>query len=329
MNSLRHITLSSLILLFSMISNPAEAQFSSNGDDPGRLRWFRMDTPAYRLIYPAGCDSLAMSYGNELERFRLSESISSGLVPGEGYRRKTPIILHTHHGISNAAVTWAPKRIDIYTLPDAYDPEPVPWTKTLAVHESRHLAQMQFGYKGWLKPLTFIVGDMAPGAYSALWPNTWFLEGDAVTAETALTSTGRGRTADFLDYYMMAFDNGDWRNWYRWRYGSYRHYAPDHYALGYLTIAGTRYCFDDPLFTERYFSRLAANPFRFSNAQKTVRQASGKSFRKSFSDIMSSFHDIWKEEAETRRPFTKAEQLQTGGKWDKTVPGNVSARGEA
>ena len=328
MNSLRHITLSSLILLFSMISNPAEAQFSSNGDDPGRLRWFRMDTPAYRLIYPAGCDSLAMSYGNELERFRLSESISSGLVPGEGYRRKTPIILHTHHGISNAAVTWAPKRIDIYTLPDAYDPEPVPWTKTLAVHESRHLAQMQFGYKGWLKPLTFIVGDMAPGAYSALWPNTWFLEGDAVTAETALTSTGRGRTADFLDYYMMAFDNGDWRNWYRWRYGSYRHYAPDHYALGYLTIAGMRYCFDDPLFTERYFSRLAANPFRFSNAQKTVRQASGKSFHKSFSDIMSSFHDIWKEEAETRRPFTKAEQLQTGGKWYKTVHGNVSANGK-
>ena len=328
MNSLRHITLSSLILLFSMISNPAEAQFSSNGDDPGRLRWFRMDTPAYRLIYPAGCDSLAMSYGNELERFRLSESISSGLVPGEGYRRKTPIILHTHHGISNAAVTWAPKRIDIYTLPDAYDPEPVPWTKTLAVHESRHLAQMHFGYKGWLKPLTFIVGDMAPGAYSALWPNTWFLEGDAVTAETALTSTGRGRTADFLDYYMMAFDNGDWRNWNRWRNGSYRHYAPDHYALGYLTIAGTRYCFDDPLFTERYFSRLAANPFRFSNAQKTVRQASGKSFRKSFSDIMSSFHDIWKEEAETRRPFTKAEQLQTGGKWYKTVHGNVSANGK-
>ena len=328
MNSLRHITLSSLILLFSMISNPAEAQFSSNGDDPGRLRWFRMDTPAYRLIYPAGCDSLAMSYGNELERFRLSESISSGLVPGEGYRRKTPIILHTHHGISNAAVTWAPKRIDIYTLPDAYDPEPVPWTKTLAVHESRHLAQMQFGYKGWLKPLTFIVGDMAPGAYSALWPNTWFLEGDAVTAETALTSTGRGRTADFLDYYMMAFDNGDWRNWYRWRYGSYRHYAPDHYALGYLTIAGMRYCFDDPLFTERYFSRLAANPFRFSNAQKTVRQASGKSFHKSFSDIMSSFHDIWKEEAEARRPFTEAEQLQTGGKWYKTVHGNVSANGK-
>ena len=168
MNSLRHITLSSLILLFSMISNPAKAQFSSNGDDPGRLRWFRMDTPAYRLIYPAGCDSLAMSYSNELEHFRLSESISSGLVPGEGYRRKTPIILHTHHGVSNAAVTWAPKRIDIYTLPDAYDPEPVPWTKTLAVHESRHLAQMQFGYKGWLKPLTFIIGDMAPGAYSAL-----------------------------------------------------------------------------------------------------------------------------------------------------------------
>lgn len=43
---------------------------------------------------------------------------------------------------------------------------------------------------------------------------------------------------------------------------------------------------------------------------------------------MSSFHDIWKEEAEARRPFTEAEQLQTGGKWYKTVHGNVSANGK-
>lgn len=73
---------------------------------------------------------------------------------------------------------------------------------------------MQFGYKGWLKPLTWILGDMAVGAYSALWPSTWLLEGDAVTAETALTRYGRGRSADFLNYYMMAFDEGDMRDWY-------------------------------------------------------------------------------------------------------------------
>ncbi len=327
MISLRRRILLALIPLLPVLSTPAEAQFSSNGDDPGKLRWFRMDTPSYRLIYPAGLDSLAKVYGNEFERFRLSESISSGLVPGEGYRRRTPVILHAWHGVSNGAVTWAPKRIDIYTLPDAYDPEPVPWVKSLAVHESRHLAQMQFGYKGWLRPLTYILGDMAPGAYSAIWPSTWFLEGDAVVAETALTETGRGRTADFLDYYMMAFGNGDWRNWYRWRYGSYRHYTPNHYALGYMTIAGARYCFDDPLFTERYFSRIASNPFRFFNTQKNMRLASGKSFRESFSTIMGTFHDIWEEDARARQPFTPAERVENTGKWFVTTDNNTSSDG--
>lgn len=306
----------------------AMAQFDSAGDDPASLRWFQIKTPSYRIIYPEGCDSLARVYGTWAERFRISESISSGLVPGEGYRRRTPVILHTMHGISNGSVTWAPKRSDLFTLQDAYGPEPMPWAKSLAVHEGRHLAQMQFGYRGWMKPFTWLLGDMSVGAWSAIWPSTWLLEGDAVTAETALTKTGRGRSADFMDYYMMAFDRGDWRNWYRWRYGSYRYEAPDHYALGYMTVAGTRYCFDDPLFTQRYFSRIASSPFRFFNTQRTVRQASGMDFRKSFSTIMNTFHEIWEEEAAEREPFTEAFQTQEAGKRFCSSYGNVFCDGK-
>lgn len=304
MRIFKAILLSVTILLSAGLS--LSAQFYSNGSDPGSTKWRQVSTPNYQIIYPRGLDSLARSYGNELERFRLAESLSSGLVPGEGYSRKTPVVLHAFHGISNGSVTWAPKRLDLYTLPDAYNPEPLPWAKSLAVHESRHLAQMQFGYKGWLRPLTYVLGDMAVGAYSALWPNTWMLEGDAVVAETALTNMGRGRSADFLDYYYDAFRENDWRNWYRWRYGSYRHYTPNHYALGYMTIAGMRYSFGDTLFTERYFSRTASNPFRFFNLQKTVRQASGMKFKDTFSVIMQDFNEIRRKE--------------WGGRGDHTAP---------
>ena len=327
MKSCHHAKILMLSCLLLLAGHEASAQFHTNGDDPGRIRWSKMDSPHYRFIYPSGMDSLAVEYGTQMERFRMAESISSGLVPGEGYRRRTPVIIHAYHGIANGSITWAPKRADLYTLPDAYDPEPMPWIKSLAVHESRHLAQMQFGYKGWLHPLTYIIGDMAGGAYSALWPSTWFLEGDAVTAETALTRYGRGRSADFLDYYMMAFDNGDWRNWYRWRYGSYGDYAPNHYALGYMTIAGTRYCFDDPSFTERYLARPAHNPFSFFNTQRTVREASGKSFRESFDTLMTTFHSIWKQEQEARRPFTESRIVQDKGRWFTTMSGNVTYGG--
>ena len=253
----------------------AKAQFYSLGDDPGRLRWRTFETPHYRIVYPRGSDSLALVYGNEFEKYVQAEAISSGMTLKDGKKRKFPLLIHVWNGISNAAVTWAPKRLDIFTLPSVYDPEPMPWTTNLAIHEGRHISQMQLGYKGWLKPLTWLLGDMAPGAYSALWPSTWLLEGDAVIAETALTGSGRGRSSDFLEYYRTAFPEGISRDWYSWRYGSYRHYSPDHYALGYITAGGVRYFYDDPLFTERYFSFFFRNPYRFVNEQKTGEAAPG------------------------------------------------------
>ncbi len=317
-----------IAILASAINS--SAQISSNGEDPGAVRWNSVKTANFKIIYPRGLDSLAKVYGTELERFRTSESVTSGLLPGEGYRHRTPVILHAFHGVSNGSVAWAPRRMDLYTLPDFYNSlEPMLWTKSLAVHEERHLAQMQFGYKGWLKPLNWIIGQTATGAYSAIWPSNWMLEGDAVVAETALTNSGRGRSADFLDYYMMAFDEGDWRNWYKWRYGSYRYYAPNYYALGYMTIAGNRYCFDDPQYTERYFSRIAKNPFRFFNTQKTTKMASGMGFRESFDTVMTTFHRIWKYEADQRAPFTASETVQdTTGKWFTQISDNVLADGK-
>lgn len=315
------------ILLF--LSCPgASAQFYTGGADPAGLKWFSISSKHYKVIYPEGADSLAGEYCRHLEHYRLAESASSGMAPGEGYRRRTPVILHTHHGISNGVVTWAPRRADLYTLPQAYNPEPMPWIKTLAIHEGRHLAQMQFGYRGRLRPLTFVLGDMAAGAYSAIWPGPWFLEGDAVVAETALSAYGRGRSADFLEHYKVCFGSGDWRNWYRWRYGSYRHYAPDHYALGYMTIGGARFCYDDAEFTERYFDNIVSSPLTFFNTEKTVRQASGKSFRESFREIMNAFRDRWAAYDAGREPFTVTEQVQGDGSWYKEMNGGVWCGGK-
>ena len=305
----------------------AKAQFYSLGDDPGRLRWRTFETPHYRIVYPRGSDSLALVYGNEFEKYVQAEAISSGMTLKDGKKRKFPLLIHAWNGISNAAVTWAPKRLDIFTLPSVYDPEPMPWTTNLAIHEGRHISQMQLGYKGWLKPLTWLLGDMAPGAYSALWPSTWLLEGDAVIAETALTGSGRGRSSDFLEYYRTAFPEGISRDWYSWRYGSYRHYSPDHYALGYITAGGVRYFYDDPLFTERYFSRIQRNPFRFFNTQKTVKAASGMKFRKTFRSITDSLRTIWEEERQERGPFIPSDRLSDETNWYTKLYGNVYAEG--
>ncbi len=298
-----------LILGLLLGAAPVFAQFEVPGNDPGKTRWSEIRGGTYRLIYPKGMDSLATGYYNELQRFTTPLARSIGFVPGSLQFGKTPVILHPFTPYNNGSVTWAPRRMELYTMPNPYGSLPQPWTTQLAVHEGRHLAQMQFGYKGGLKYPWYVLGEMWIGALAGLYPDPALLEGDAVVAETALTRSGRGRTADFLEYYYVAFDEGDWRDWYQWRYGSYRHYAPDYYAAGYMMVAGTRYFFNDPAFTRRYFKRVTETPWKLFSFRKTVRSASGLKFGYSWQKIMQGWRDIWKEEAAARAPFDSLERV--------------------
>lgn len=302
------------------------AQFYTGGDDPAAIRWSTFRTDHYKLIYPRGLDSLARVYARSLEEFRPKVGRSIGYLPGGLYKRPMPVVLHVFSGESNGSVSWAPMRMDLYTLPDAYSPEPMPWITSLAVHENRHVAQLQFGSDGLFRPLKWLFGDLFTGAAAGIWPNLWFLEGDAVVAETALTPCGRGRQGEFLAYYRAAFDRGDWRNWYRWRHGSWRYFAPNHYALGYLTLAGARTLYDQPLFDAAYLTGAARKPWRLFPSRKALRQASGRSFKETFRDIEQFFQDQWT--AENRGPFTKTEPLTDIPSWYTTQTSPLHFNGQ-
>ena len=130
----------------------AHAQiFSTTGNDPGRLRWSTFRTGDYQLIYPRGLDSLATVYGTLLQQYSVPLSASSGFRPNEMFHQPMPVILHPYAGISNGMVAWAPRRMDIFTLPDVSGLTPVPWAKLLAIHEGRHVAQKQFMRTGFWK----------------------------------------------------------------------------------------------------------------------------------------------------------------------------------
>lgn len=302
----------------------AFAQYSVSGDDPASAKWYKVETRHFRLIYPTGLDSLSKVYGAELEKYWFAESLSTGLLPGAQYRSKLPVVLHPWYASSNGLVVWAPKRMLLYTVPDPYSPFPEPWPQSLAVHELRHVAQMGSGYKHFFKPFAWVFGDAVPGAVSALYSSIFIHEGDAVVAETALTPTGRGRRADFLSYYRASFFEGDGRDWYQWRYGSYKLYNPNHYALGYLTIAGTRWLYDDPSFVSHYFERISRNPVRFGNLQQTVSHFSGKSFGASINEIFGELAQVWQEDDRARGPFTPAESMVEKPDFYASYTGNVA-----
>lgn len=319
------------ILAFGLLFCPrSSAQLYQSGNDQGTLKWKTFSTTDFKLIYPEGLDSLAAVYGLKLEGYKKAIGRSIGVYPNERYRRPIHVTLHAQTTSANGSVNWVPHTVDLYTIPDAYDPDVLPWIDNLAIHEGRHIAQLQatrsrgFGVFNWL------TGDLFGGAVSALYPSDYFLEGDAVVAETALTSAGRGRSADFLEYYMAAFSEGDFRNWYRWRYGSFKHFTPDHYKLGYLTIGGARYAFDAPDFTTKYFDNIHGKwfPFGFDALNKTFKEVSGMKLKAAWNEIAQTQNAIWKEEMDARGPFPAAERITAETKHFTEYTGSTDLNGE-
>lgn len=289
-----------LSAIVALVSLSASAQFYTNGDDPASLRWFSVETPYYKIIYPQGADSLARVYGTLLEQYRVPMGKSIGMTPGDVPKGKMPVVLHTHNMYPNGSVAWAPRRMDLYTIPEAYGSDPYPWEMQLAAHEPRHQAQMQLAYKGALKIGTWLIGEgFSPLAWMMFLDGP-FGEGDAVVAETGL-STGRTRTADFLNYFRVAYDKGDWRTWNRWRYGSFKYIAPDYYKIGYMTIAGARVFGDNPLVVKDLMDHSPKAPLDWSpyNLKAT------KNYRK----YAEAFNAIWQEEDRARAPFMEEERL--------------------
>ena len=297
-----------LIIIFLFIPILASAQFYVTGDDPGHLKWYSIKTDSYEVIYPEGTDSLAKVYAGKLEKFKIPVSRTSGYITGEGDGRLMPVVLHAHN-TSNGSVAWAPKRMDLFTIPSAYSPEPFPWSTMLSIHESRHVTQMQFGMTGNIKYGTWAFGEMFNILVSIIYPGMAMIEGDAVIAETAFTRSGRGRIADFLNYYRVAFDNGDSRSWEQWRYGSQRNYTPDYYALGYLTLGGFRYLYDCPDFTDQAQHLAARNPFNFGAYHATTKKVSGKKFKEAFQEVKDTVTALWAADAAARAPFMPSEPV--------------------
>ena len=318
MNKIYRIIITAAILILPQL---ASAQFYVTGDDPGKARWYSIETDNFKIIYPEKTDSLARVYAEKLEKYRIPVSRTAGYL-FSGY--KMPVVMHAYNA-ANGSVAWAPKRMDLFTIPSAYNPEPMPWSTMLSVHESRHVAQMQFGMTDNLKPGNWFFGQMFNILVSLLYPSIERMEGDAVIIETALTPSGRGRTADFLNYYWVAFDQGDNRSWIKWRFPSQKHYGPDYYSLGYLTVGGMRYLYDCTDYMATGYSRAAHKPLNLMTFDNLDRELSGKKKEAMFQEIRDTMYTLWSASADARKPYIHSEPVTGETRWYTDYTGTTVA----
>lgn len=313
------------LLIFLLCSPLVSAQFYSSGTDPWGVKYEQIKTPHFRVVYPRGMDSLAVDFALDLERQRPRVGASIGYLPGEKFRKQWPVVLRSFTSNFNGMVVDAPRRMELFTVMDAYDPESLHPLNNLTIHESRHVSQIQFGRNGIFRLGHILVGDIWESVAFAMYPNSDFAEGDAVATETALTKCGRGRSSDFLEYIRVSLDEGLDRNYYQWRYGSLNRYTPDYYKAGYMMVAGARYVWNEPLFSKKYYDTIFRKPrvliFPFGVRGRTFKSISGENFRKSWPQIQEAFADVWKANMEARGPFMDADTLTSSGKFYTSFEG--------
>lgn len=151
---------------------------------------------------------------------------------------KIDILLNNQTSVSNGFVSVAPWKSQFVTTPlqDNFQLTALPWLDLLALHEYRHVIQLSSARRGIVKLLYYLFGQESWTGAAHLSLPSWFLEGDAVWAETIQSSQGRGRVASFLEGYRALKISGTKYNYQKARNGSLTDFVPDHYRLGYLMV---------------------------------------------------------------------------------------------
>lgn len=293
-----------LTLAIMLVFIPLMAQFYNTGENPASVKWNKIKSKNYTIIFPREIDSLGKRYIWLLENNR--ERLLKGLNINP---RRFPVILNPYTVNSNGMVTWAPKRMELYTQPPAngYSQN---WEEQLVYHETRHVGQIDHFSKGIFSVLDKLFGEMINGLGVGVYVARWFMEGDAVIAETEFTNTGRGRDASFLEYYRAAELLGHRRTWNQWRYGSYKNYTPGPYEFGYVMLSTVRYrtnMYDYPGQMLSNVVKRFYNPWANSQFDKKY---TGHITQDNLNIGLSFMNKIWKEDLIKRGIFTQTHTLQ-------------------
>jgi hypothetical protein len=265
--------------------------------NPTGIKWKYLLTENFEIIFPEEVSFEAQRVGHLLEKIYPYVCRSLEVTPP-----RIPLVLQNQSINSNGFVTLAPRRSEWFLSP-TIDPElsNTEWLRTLAIHEFRHVVQFYKTRQGFNDVYRVFFGQIGEAIGISLTLPPWFLEGDAVGIETALTQGGRGRLPLFeRDLRTVLLSEKKW-NYDKSHLGSYEDYVPNHYVYGYFFTSWLRNNFGD-LFLSELVNHSAAkswNPLTFYNASKEL---SGKSFETLYKKMISEFSKDWKNKIDLLSP---------------------------
>lgn len=282
------------------------AQFYNRGQDPGRLKWEQIRTDHFRVIFPEDIRQEARRMTSILERYYEPNSEFLNNRPG-----RIPVVLHNRSVLSNGFVAWAPKRMELVTTPPATGFAQDHFEQ-LALHEFRHVVQVDKMRQGITRGLSYLIGEAGVGAVAGMMP-FWFLEGDAVDAETRLSHSGRGRLPSFeMEIKAILADEPGLYPYEKAVFGSYRDFVPNHYRYGYQMVAHGRNKYGNELW-ENITDFTARKPYTLYPYYFGLKKYAGLSKAQFYGETFETLRTHWSEQTEGRN-LTETCRINRPGK---------------
>lgn len=280
-----------ILFILTIHSQQLNAQiFDSEQNHPG-IKWMEINTPNFQILYPSVFKGEAMRMANTVEHVIKSVSESLGKEP-----RKITIILQNQGVVSNGFVQLAPRRSEFFTVPPQnFDMQD--WLNSLAVHELRHVVQMD-KITGNLKRPFF--EELALAIFGITLP-PWFFEGDAVGIETALSHAGRGRLPDWEIIFRTNTLSGRHYSYSKNYLGSYKDLTPGYYQLGYFMTSKLRRDYGQGII-DSLMTRMSANPFRPYNLSRSIKKFTGLNTRMLHDSTVSELGRLWSAQEKIVKP---------------------------
>jgi len=219
-----------LLLLFFLIDFPTFSQ--EFGGNPPHMRWRQIDTDTTRIIFPTTMEDQAQRVANLVHYIHKKAQGSIGEK-----HKKINIVLQNQTVASNGYVGLAPFRSEYYLNPpqSGYGVSSN-WLDILTLHEQRHVQQLSNSRRGLTNFGYIISGELGWSFLSSLSIPNWFMEGDAVVFETALSKQGRGRIPSFYNGFKSLSFEDKYYSYNKVRNGSIKDFVPNHYESGYLMV---------------------------------------------------------------------------------------------
>jgi len=277
-----------ILFLFVLVGSflSSSAQYFQTGQDPASIHWRQINTKNFQLIYPDYYEMQAQKLAYVLEKVYNYGSYTLHYSP-----KKISVILHTQTVKSNGLVAWAPKRAEFYTTPHQ-DIYPQDWLQQLALHEFRHVVQVDKINSEVPELIKIIFGQQGTALIFGAYLPWWFIEGDAVVTETALSHYGRGRFPSFLmEHKAQVLEKGVYS--YDKAYnGSIKNYVPDHYQLGYYLVGNTDARYGSQVW-DSVLTRVGRHPLSFTPFNTALKRETGFNKVQLYFSIFDSLKNVW------------------------------------